>query len=158
MVEPLMPIPMLPSKLRCTLWQVLPLLLMMAMDLRGSEVEVVPPEVKLPEQVTVLSAIESYGFIRQNPGVNIVDVREPWEVKERGYVEGASQLSFLHQTFKDHFKMAVLRENQPILIYCALGERARRAAVIVVELGYKDVQIMEGGLRSWMKAGLPVKK
>jgi rhodanese-related sulfurtransferase len=120
--------------------------------------EIRPPEVKVPEQVTVLSAIEAYGFIRLNPEVNIVDLREPWEVTQRGYIEGASQMSYLHPTFREHFNMAVLRPNRPVLLYCALGERAKRASIVVVEQGYKDVHLIDGGLRAWLKAGLPVIK
>lgn len=127
-------------------------------DGKTSDTPVYPPPIELPASVQVLSPIEAYGFIKLNPGVNLIDLRDAWEVEQRGHIEGASRMSYMEQTFRQHFHMAVLRKNEPILMYCALGNRARRAAKVALELGYRDIVIIDGGIRAWMKAGLPIKK
>lgn len=127
-------------------------------QLKSTDTVTLPPPIELPESVQVLSPIEAYGFIKLNPGVNLIDLRDAWELEGRGSIEGASRMSYLEQTFRQHFHMAVLRKNEPILLYCALGNRSRRAALVSLQLGYRDVQIIDGGFRAWINAGLPVKK
>lgn len=132
--------------------------LLLGVMLRAEEVPQYPPETVLPVKVQVLSPIEAYGFIKLNPGVNLIDLRDAWELEGRGSIEGAARMSYMEQTFRQHFRMAVLREKEPILLYCALGTRGKRAAAVAVELGYQDVYLIRGGFRAWVQAGLPVKK
>lgn len=46
----------------------------------------------------------------------------------------------------------------PVVMVCATGGRAARAAVIARKLGYENAQVLAGGLKSWKEAGLPVEK
>ena len=46
----------------------------------------------------------------------------------------------------------------PVVMVCATGGRAAKAAVIARKLGYEKAQVLAGGLRSWREAGLPVEK
>jgi len=46
----------------------------------------------------------------------------------------------------------------PVVMVCASGGRAARAAVIARKLGYEKAQVLAGGLKSWKEAGLPVEK
>lgn len=46
----------------------------------------------------------------------------------------------------------------PVVLVCARGSRAQRAAVIAQKLGYTNAQVLAGGLKAWQDAGLPVEK
>ena len=46
----------------------------------------------------------------------------------------------------------------PLVMVCASGARAHRAAAMAQKLGYANVQVLAGGLKAWKDAGLPVEK
>ena len=46
----------------------------------------------------------------------------------------------------------------PLLMVCASGARARKAADTARRLGYPNAQVLAGGLRAWKDANLPVLK
>jgi rhodanese-related sulfurtransferase len=45
--------------------------------------------------------------------------------------------------------------TQPIVVTCPDGQQSIFAARALVEIGYTDVAVMDGGLRAWSTAGLP---
>lgn len=47
-------------------------------------------------------------------------------------------------------------EHKPIFIYCGLGIRSAKAAAVLKEKGYSEVYELDGGMKSWKAAGLPV--
>jgi len=53
-------------------------------------------------------------------------------------------------------KIASLPKNKPVILVCDLGRSAVSAAVQLRKLGIAEVSILEGGLRAWSTAGLPV--
>ena len=46
----------------------------------------------------------------------------------------------------------------PVVMMCASGARASRAAAMARKLGYENAQVLAGGLKAWKDAGLPVEK
>ncbi|SEQ77890.1 rhodanese-like domain-containing protein [Giesbergeria anulus] len=46
----------------------------------------------------------------------------------------------------------------PLVLVCARGSRAQRAAAVAQKLGYTNAQVLAGGLKAWQDAGLPVEK
>jgi rhodanese-related sulfurtransferase len=51
-----------------------------------------------------------------------------------------------------------LDRARPVVCVCSSGKRSTQAAEKLVALGFTHVQQLEGGLRAWEQAGLPVKK
>ena len=47
-------------------------------------------------------------------------------------------------------------ENKPLFIYCGSGTRSARAAAVLKEKGYKEVYELDGGIKAWKAAGMPV--
>jgi rhodanese-related sulfurtransferase len=83
----------------------------------------------------------------------LVDVREPGEVAENGYIEGAINLPIRTLT-QNLDKLPALDEK--IVVYCASGLRGGYAITALRLLGYTNVRNLSGGLGAWTKAGLPV--
>ncbi|MDP4301330.1 rhodanese-like domain-containing protein [Leptothrix discophora] len=49
-------------------------------------------------------------------------------------------------------------KDQPLVIVCATGSRASRAAARLVKLGHQNVHVLSGGMGAWRDANLPVEK
>lgn len=50
---------------------------------------------------------------------------------------------------------AVPDRNASIVVYCGKGFRSAFAANTLTAMGYSNVRNLEGGVRAWIKAGLP---
>ena len=72
----------------------------------------------------------------------LVDVREPSET-EAGIVQGAELMPYTSGVFaREHGRIP---KDRPVLVYCARGARAGRAAELLVAEGWKDVMVLSGG-------------
>lgn len=88
----------------------------------------------------------------------LVDVREPTEWEQ--HVVGALQVPRgLIEFVADPASPRHNTELQPtrrIIVYCASGARATLAALTLQDMGYENVANLDGGLKGWIAAGLPV--
>jgi molybdopterin/thiamine biosynthesis adenylyltransferase/rhodanese-related sulfurtransferase len=80
----------------------------------------------------------------------VIDVREQDEYVQ-GYIPGARWIprGFLEMRIED----AVPDRSQPIVLYCAAGNRSALAARSLTELGYQRVKSLAGGFGAWKRAG-----
>jgi len=53
---------------------------------------------------------------------------------------------------------AVKNKTLPLVLVCQSGARSAKAVDIAKELGYEQAQSLQGGLKSWKAANLPVEK
>ncbi len=53
-------------------------------------------------------------------------------------------------------KVSSLPKNKPVILVCDQGRSAIPAAAQLRKLGITEVSVMDGGLRGWSAAGLPV--
>ena len=114
------------------------------------------PEVKLPPQAREATPDEVQKLITAYPDIGILDVRTADEVADLGRLPGAKHLDFFNEKFADELTKLDLDPAKPCIVYCALGGRAKRAAVILAQAGFKDIVLPSGGFNAWKKAGLPV--
>ncbi|MBP9926936.1 MAG: rhodanese-like domain-containing protein [Cyclobacteriaceae bacterium] len=85
------------------------------------------------------------------PGAILLDVRTVEEVNT-GALAGA-----LNIVYDDAFATKLTNlEQKPIFVYCGSGIRSAKAAKILREKGYDPVYEMDGGMKAWKAAGLPV--
>jgi sulfur-carrier protein adenylyltransferase/sulfurtransferase len=84
----------------------------------------------------------------------LIDTREQHEWDE-AHLEGATLVP--PDTVAERIEEVVPDRSQRVLLYCRVGNRSARAAdVLESRLGYEDVASIDGGIRAWQKAGLPV--
>ncbi|MGC9163369.1 MAG: rhodanese-like domain-containing protein [Thiomonas sp.] len=92
--------------------------------------------------------------INREKGV-MIDVCEPAEY-QAGHAVGSKSVPLgqldkrLSELPKD--------KNTPVLVMCASGMRAKRAAAQLRKQGYVNAVAIAGGMRAWREAGLPVEK
>lgn len=85
----------------------------------------------------------------------LLDVRETAELTgELGHLPGVRHISVRELSFR----MSELdgHRDDEIVTICKLGGRAKTAAQLLSESGFKNVSIMTGGMNLWNENGLPV--
>jgi rhodanese-related sulfurtransferase len=107
------------------------------------------------EDITTKEAFDLIQNNSENPNFVILDVRTLDEYNE-GHIENASMLDFYNESFKDDLDQ--LDKDDTYVVYCRTGNRSRSATDIMVELGFKDVHNMLGGIVQWDKDGYKIVK
>ena len=102
---------------------------------------------------SVLEATQVQELLQKKPAVIVLDVRTPEEFVS-GHLNGAQNLDF-YQNFDS--QIATLDKEQEYLVYCAVGGRSSQAAQKMKDLGLK-VSDLQGGIKAWESAGLPLEK
>ncbi len=85
----------------------------------------------------------------------ILDVRTKNEYK-KAHIEGAILLPV--QELQKRWGELEKYKNQPVLIYCASGNRSTVASKILIDKGFKSITNMKRGIKGWMKKKNPVVK
>jgi molybdopterin/thiamine biosynthesis adenylyltransferase/rhodanese-related sulfurtransferase len=85
-------------------------------------------------------------------GATVLDVREPDE-----YAEGAlaATIHIPRGHLEAQVEGRIADKQRKIVAYCAGGVRSAFAAKTLAELGYTDVESMEGGFGRWKDEGRP---
>lgn len=73
-----------------------------------------------------------------------------------GHVVGARNIPLAELEAK--LPGAVKNRALPVILVCASGMRSGRAVAIAKKLGYEKAQSLEGGMKAWRAASLPVEK
>ncbi len=96
--------------------------------------------------------------------MTVIDIRRP---KERyddninedtgqpyGYIPGTQlNIDWKASNFKDEIQK--LDKSKPYGIYCRTGHRSGLALKVMKDLGFKEVYNLGGGMKAWIKDGLP---
>jgi len=96
-----------------------------------------------------LGAEEAWELTKSNPPL-LLDVRTKGEYS-RGYIKGAVLIPL--QELQARAGELEQYQNQPILIYCATGNRSTTASKILLDQGYKDVMNLRMGIMGWASKG-----
>jgi len=88
-----------------------------------------------------------------NKETQIVDVREPDEWAATGVPVGAVLISLGELEARATDELA---KDVPTYVICNSGNRSRTGSEILVGLGYTEVYNVDGGIQTWLAAGLPV--
>ncbi len=108
-----------------------------------------------PHNETVIQPEEFLEKIRHREDIFIVDVREPKELDETGFIEGAVNIPVRQVAARiEEFPKDL---DTPVVTYCASGHRSSHAAVYLRAYGYRNVKNLEYGMHGWMDRNYPLK-
>lgn len=98
-----------------------------------------------------VSAAELASLIQHEPGLHLLDVREPFELIAFGAIPGVHNIPVGELAFR----MDELPGNRsgPIAVICASGNRSSEAAHYLVTRGYDRVFDLDGGMYAWKTEG-----
>lgn len=94
-------------------------------------------------------------FKEQSKGNTIVDIRTPFEFN-RGYIKGAVNINYYDKNFTNNF--ADFEKDQPIFLYCRSGNRTSSASKKLINLGFKKVYDLRGGVQNWLRNNNQIEK
>lgn len=83
----------------------------------------------------------------------ILDVREPGEIAQNGFIEGAVNIP-LRTLTKNLDKLPA--QDKPIITVCPGGQKGGIAMTVLQVLGYSKVKNLVGGFNAWKAAKLPI--
>ncbi|MGA2163153.1 MAG: rhodanese-like domain-containing protein [Solirubrobacteraceae bacterium] len=89
-------------------------------------------------------------WLVENPGVQLVDVREDYE-RQAGHIEGSRHIELNQLTAQ----AATLTADRPVVFYCRVGSRSLMAAQAFRAAGFQ-AHSMSGGLVRWAQEGRPL--
>ena len=102
--------------------------------------------VELVQAAAAASTIESAEVV-------VLDVRTPEEF-EAGHIDGAVNIDFYAADFQAQLEQ--LDRDASYVMYCRSGNRSATTATIMRGLDFTEVDEIDGGILSWVEAGLPV--
>lgn len=85
--------------------------------------------------------------------VQLIDVRTDEEFSQ-GHLKGAVNYDRNSGEFEN--LLSGLNKNKPVLVYCLSGGRSASAADLMLEMGFKEVYNMKGGMMKWNWAAKPL--
>ncbi|MFK7732093.1 MAG: rhodanese-like domain-containing protein [Pseudomonadales bacterium] len=96
--------------------------------------------------------VEAAKSLHEN-GAQFIDTRSFIETKF-GMIEGSVRIP--HDEIQDH--QATIDKQKPVVLYCAVGGRAGKAAKTLHSLGYQQVHVISDGqgFSDWEDAGYPL--
>lgn len=88
-----------------------------------------------------------------NPDLCLIDVREleEWQI---GHIPGAHHIPKDH--IPTHIGSKISSKSHPIYLHCRGGVRSLYAAQNLIDMGYKKVYSIDGGIIEWAMYGYPV--
>jgi rhodanese-related sulfurtransferase len=106
----------------------------------------------IKDKITVLSPSEFKEKSQNNP---IIDVRTPMEFSQ-GYIKGAKNINFFDSDFAKQINS--FDKSKPIYVYCKTGHRSEIASEKMVQLGFKEVYDLKGGIINWVRSNNKIEK
>lgn len=75
---------------------------------------------------------------------------------ENGHIPGARHVAM--SQFDPESKELAKVKSLPVLVYCGSGQTSAKAAQRLIKAGFEKVHWLDGGLRMWKEAQLPLIK
>ena len=101
-----------------------------------------------------ISPTEAVQLINREKAV-VIDVCSGAEYAA-GHISGARHVPLADLNAR--LGEVVKSKTTPVIMVCASGMRSKSAQSIAVKLGYEQVHSLQGGLKAWKEANLPVEK
>ncbi len=80
----------------------------------------------------------------------LVDVRTTEEYQS-GHIQDAVNFDFYSESFQND--ILTLDKSSSIILYCRTQNRSTKTANYLKENGYKEINVIAGGITSWVKNG-----
>jgi len=103
---------------------------------------------------TGITPTDAVQCMNREKGV-VIDVCSAAEFAE-SHIKGAVNVPL--DELEGRLAGTVKNKSTPLILVCAAGSRSKRAQAVAQKLGYEKVHSLQGGLKAWKEANLPVVK
>jgi rhodanese-related sulfurtransferase len=93
--------------------------------------------------------------LKRGESFHFLDVREDHEFA-KDHAKGARHLG--RGILERDIETIIPDKSAEIILYCGGGYRSALAADSLRQMGYRNVQSMDGGIRAWREAGYPLEQ
>ncbi|MCE7526469.1 rhodanese-like domain-containing protein [Polynucleobacter sp. IMCC 30228] len=101
-----------------------------------------------------LSVAEATTWINRRKAV-VLDLRAPADF-QAGHLPNSKSLPF--SKLSSDLERLKLDRKLPLILVCQNGNESRRAAQQLRKMGFAEVGLLDGGLKAWQTANLPLVK
>ena len=101
-----------------------------------------------------LSVAEATTWINRRKAV-VLDLRAPADF-QAGHLPNSKSLPF--SKLSSDLERLKLDRKLPLILVCQNGHESRRAAQQLRKMGFAEVGLLDGGLKAWQTANLPLVK
>ena len=89
---------------------------------------------------------------------NLIDIRDVRELENLGRIENSNHiprgmLEFWMDPDSPYFKEGKIDMDKEMVLFCAGGLRSALATKSLKDMGFKDVVLLEGGVKKWQEDG-----
>jgi rhodanese-related sulfurtransferase len=116
-------------------------------------------------EVKSVSPTEARERLQKDRNAVLVDVRDEARIRQTGKAAGAIPISAGNIPIRADKEVPVefrderLQDrSRPVITICDLGPQSAIAAKTLKDMGFTNVNYVEGGTQGWIKAGLPTEK
>ena len=106
-----------------------------------------------PRALKDLAARELARRLDAGEELQLVDVRRPYEY-HRGHIAGAVSVPL----GAERRGLSDWPHDAPVVLICLSGHRSQAAAANLLDMGFRDVSHLEGGMLAWLRARLPISR
>jgi len=101
---------------------------------------------ELFRRAPALDAVQARQYMQEHASgtYTLVDVRQPKEYEE-AHLPGARLIPLPQLSDR----VAELAQDQPLIVYCAIGGRSEMAARFLASRGFAEVYNLSGGIKAW---------
>ena len=118
-----------------------------------------PASPKVGEEITVdggkyyLVSVQELQVLLEDKDFTMINVHIPWQ----GDIP-QTDLRLAYDQISDEQERLPSDKNQKILVYCLTSGMAKIAVQSLLDLGYTNLWMLEGGTTAWEEAGLSLVK
>ncbi|MEW8624618.1 MAG: rhodanese-like domain-containing protein [Candidatus Thiodiazotropha sp.] len=112
------------------------------------------------KRISTISPSDLHAKRNQGTKIELLDVRTAVEYSG-GHIPGAKLLTLDEISDKSLVQQVgapQIRDLTPVYITCKSGFRAEQAAEKLLNLGYRNLVLVEGGTEGWENLGLPMER
>ena len=80
----------------------------------------------------------------------LIDVR-PTDEYQSGFIQNAINIDYYSEMFNSD--ILSFEKDSKIILYCRTNNRSAKSANLLLDNGYRDINVIEGGITSWVKSG-----
>jgi rhodanese-related sulfurtransferase len=104
---------------------------------------------------SIISPVDVARLLAVDPGsVRLLDVRTPGEYST-AHIAGSYNVPV--NMLPEH-AAEIASLDMPVVLICQSGQRAERADAVLRASGHRQLRVLDGGMRGWLDAGLPVNR
>jgi rhodanese-related sulfurtransferase len=114
----------------------------------------------MSKNITTISPQRLHAIWGGGKAIKLIDVRSLAEYRA-GHIAGAKLVPLDELTVENLAADELYngdRQELPLYLTCQAGLRSQQAAERLIEAGYHDVAVLEGGTQGWQNAGLPINR